>query len=89
MRGLYGKVLSEDYRTDRATKERYFPVQTEQTRLIRDLLYGFVGSQFVLDCSLYWTAVYIVEKKQHFRCYNFQPYILPVSGSALAVTTKQ
>ncbi len=64
MRGLYGKVLPEVYRTDRATKERglcdknrrqYFPIQTEQTRLIRDLLYGFVGSQFVLD---------FVEKKQ-------------------------
>ncbi len=57
MRGLYGEVLPEVFRTDRATKERglcdknrreYFPVQTEQTRLIRDLLYGFVGSQFVL-----------------------------------------
>ena len=59
MRGLYGEVLPEVFRTDRATKERglcdknrreYFPVQTEQTRLIRDLLYGFVGSQFVLIC---------------------------------------
>ena len=55
--GLYGKVLPEVFRTDRATKERglcdenrrqYFPVQTEQTRLIRDLLYGFVGLQFVV-----------------------------------------
>ena len=54
---MYGEVLPEVFRTDRATKERglfdknrreYFPVQTEQTRLIRDLLYGFVGSQFVL-----------------------------------------
>ena len=58
MRGLYEEVLPEVFRTDRATKERglcdknrreYFPVQTGQTRLIRDLLYGdFVGSQFVL-----------------------------------------
>ena len=57
MRSLYGKVFPEVFRTDRATKARvlcdknrrqYFPVQTEQTRLIRDLLYSFVGSQFVL-----------------------------------------
>ncbi len=91
MRGLYGEVLPEVFRTDRATKERglcdknrreYFPVQTEQTRLIRDLLYGFVGSQFVL-------TLYIEKTKKHFRCYNFQPYILAVSGNALAVTTKQ
>ena len=57
MGGLYGKVLPEVFRTDRATKERglcdknrrqYFPVQSEKTRLIRDLLYGFVGLQFVV-----------------------------------------
>ena len=30
-------------------RKRYFPVQTEQTRLIRDLLYGFVESQFFLN----------------------------------------
>ena len=30
-------------------RRQYFPVQTEQTRLIRDLLYGFVGLQFVAD----------------------------------------
>ena len=27
---------------------QFFTVQTEQTRLIRDLLYGFVGLQFVV-----------------------------------------
>ena len=57
VRGLYGRVLPEVFRTDRATKERglcdknqrqYFPLQTEQTRLISGLLYGFVGLQFVL-----------------------------------------
>ena len=57
MRGLYGKVLPEVFRTDRATKERglcdknrrqFVTVQTEQTRLIRDLLHGFVGLQFVV-----------------------------------------
>ena len=57
MGGLYGKVLPEVFRTDRATKEgglcdknlrQYFPVQTEQTRLIRDLLYGFVALQFAV-----------------------------------------
>ena len=50
VRGLYGKVFSWGFRTDRATKERglcekteskYFPVLSEQTRLIRHLLYGF------------------------------------------------
>ncbi len=54
---MYGKVFPEAFRTDRTTKARvlcdknrrqYFLVQTEQTRLIRDLLYSFVGSQFVL-----------------------------------------
>ena len=43
-----GKVFARDFRTDQATKERglcektegkYFPVQTEQTRLIRLLFY--------------------------------------------------
>ena len=29
-------------------QRQYFPLQTEQTWLIRDLLYGFVGLQFVL-----------------------------------------
>ena len=51
------KVLPEVFRTDRATKERglcdknrrqFFTVQTKQKRLIRDLLYGFVGLQFVV-----------------------------------------
>ena len=86
-----GKYCLRGFRTDRATKERglvcdknrrqYFPVQTEQTKLIRDLLYGFVGSQFVL--TLY------KKTQKDFRCCNFQPYILAVSGSSLAVTTKQ
>ncbi len=41
---------------------------------------------------LCWIAVcsdFVEKTKKHFRCYNFQPYILAVSGSALAVTTKQ
>ena len=29
-------------------ESQYFSVQTEQARLIRDLLYGFVGLQFVV-----------------------------------------
>ena len=49
--------MPEVFRTDRATKElglcdknqrQYFPPQTEQTRLIRDLLYGFVKVDYSL-----------------------------------------
>ena len=59
-------------RTDRATKERglfektegkYFPVQTEQTRLIRHLLYGF----WFIFFSVY-SAVFV------FRCCRL-PYL--------------
>ena len=55
MRGLYGKVLPEvflcrpsDEGLCDKNQRQDFPVLTEQTRFIRDLLYGFVGSQFVL-----------------------------------------
>ena len=62
MRGLYGKVLPGVFRTDRATKEQnrrqYFPVQTEQVRLIRDLLYRFVELQFVPD--------FVEKTRKHF-----------------------
>ena len=44
---LYGKVLPEVFLCDKKRRQ-YFPVQTEQTRLIRDLLYGFVGLEFVV-----------------------------------------
>ena len=59
-------------RTDRATKERglfektegkYFPVQTEQTRLIKHLLYGF----WFIFFSVY-SAVFV------FRCCRL-PYL--------------
>ena len=49
MWSLYKKVFAWGFHTDLATKERslggktqgkYFPVQTEQTRLIRNILYG-------------------------------------------------
>ena len=30
-------------------RRQYFPVQTKETRLIRNLLYGFVGLQFVVE----------------------------------------
>ena len=55
---MYGKVLAEVLRTDRATKKRglcdkngrqyLIPEQTEQTRLIKDLLYGFVFDRNLL-----------------------------------------
>ena len=55
---LYGKVLPEVFLCDKKRRQ-YFPVLTEQTRLIRDLLYGFVGLEFVVT----------VEKtKKRFRC---------------------
>ena len=66
VRGLYGGVFVWGFPTDRATKERglcekteskYFPEQTEQTRLIRHLLYGF----WFIFFSVY-SAVFV------FRC---------------------
>ena len=55
MGGQYGKVLAEVFCTDKAIKgqglcdknqRQYFPVQNKQTRLIREVLYDFVESQF-------------------------------------------
>ena len=70
MRGLYGKVLPEVFRTDRATKGRglcdknrrqCFPVQTEQTRLIRDLLVLLYCSDFVEKTRKhFFVAVFVV-----------------------------
>ena len=43
-------------------QRQYFPPQTDQTRLIRDLLYGFV-TKWITVCSN------VVEKtRKHFRC---------------------
>ena len=39
---------------------QYFPVQTEQTRLIRDLLYGFVLDRNFCD--------FIEKTEKHIRC---------------------
>ncbi len=93
MRGLYGKVLPEVIRADRATKKRglcdknrrqYFPVQTEQTRLIRDLLYGFDGSKFVLTvrkdqktlflacfcCSVLFGVIFALKRRIWVICFS-------------------
>ena len=44
----------------------------------------------LLDRSLFWTAVCIVEEtKKTLSLLQLSAYILAVSGSALAVTTKQ
>ena len=69
VRGLYGKVFAWGFRTDRArsvqkkTEGKYFPVQTEQTRLIRHSLYGF----WFIFFSVY-SAVLV------FRCWRL-PYL--------------
>ena len=70
MRGLYGKVLLEVFRTDQAMKEQglcdknqrqHFLGQAKQARLVRDLLYIWLC--YIAICSDF------VEKTRKHLCW--------------------
>ena len=87
---MYEEVLPEVFRTDRATKERGLCDKNRRESSDKNRA-NEVNKGFII-WRLCWIAVcsdFVEKNQKHFRCYNFQPYILAVSGSVLAVTTKQ